>query len=141
MHIVPITAIVAVLALAGTAAAGESDPIFAGNSFIVYHPAKDDQIHRCTIKFSRDGAVMDIFGGGVTIPASGTLKTKRTGRKGGTTISEFSAKGEIPYGKGTLAFTATKDGEGAKGTVTLTLPGKDPVTVMFTGTAPAKKRD
>lgn len=81
---------------------------------------------------------MDLFDG-VTIPASGTLKTKRQGRRGGTTISEFSAKGESPYGKGTLAFTAAKDGEGAKGTVTLTLPGKDPVTIAFSGTAPAKK--
>jgi hypothetical protein len=117
---------------------GESDRLFAGNSFVVYHPTADGQTHRCTLKFNTQGASMDLFDG-LNIPASGTLKTKRMGRRGGTSISEFSAKGEIPHGKGTLAFTAAKDGEGAKGTVTLTIPGKDPVTVMFSGTAPAKK--
>lgn len=133
------TAAFMVLALAGTmSAADESNPAFAGNSFLVYHPTNDGGTHRCSLKFSRQGASMDLFDG-VTIPASGTLKTKRQGRRGGTTISEFSAKGESPYGKGSLAFTAAKDGEGAKGTVTLTLPGKDPVTIAFSGTAPAKK--
>lgn len=133
------TSALMILALAGTMmAADESNPVFAGNSFIVYHPTNDGGTHRCSLKFSKQGASMDLFDG-VTIPASGTLKTKRQGRRGGTTISEFSAKGESPYGKGTLAFTATKDGEGAKGTVTLTLPGKDPVTLTFSGTAPAKK--
>jgi len=139
MHIMSITALLAVLALAGTATAGESDPQFAGNSFIVYHPTSDGQTHRCSLTFNRQGAKMDLFDG-MLIPATGTLKTKRQGRKGGTTITEFTAKGESAYGKGTLAFTAAKDGEGAKGTVTLTMPGKDPVTIAFAGTAPVKPK-
>lgn len=137
MHIVPITAIVAVLALAGTAAAGESDPQFAGNSFIVHHATPDGQTHRCSLTFNRQGAKMDLFDG-LVIPATGTLKTKRQGRKGGTVISDFTAKGESAYGKGTIAFTASKDGDGAQGSVTLTLPGKTPVTVTFAGKAPVK---
>lgn len=138
MTIIPITTLVLVLVLPGAMTAGESDPQFAGNGFIVYHPTNDDQVHRCSLKFNRQGASMDLFDG-LTIPANGTLKTRRQGRRGGITINEFTAKGESPYGKGTLAFTATKDGEGSKGTVTLTLPGKDPVTIAFSGTAPAKK--
>lgn len=137
MRIIPITAFIAALALAGTAAAGESDPQFAGNSFIVHHATPGGQNHRCSLTFSRQGAKMDLFDG-IVIPATGTLKTRRQGRRG-TTISDFSAKGEAPYGKGTLAFSAAKDGDGAKGTVTLTMPGKDPVTITFTGTAPVKK--
>jgi hypothetical protein len=137
MPVVPITTLAMVLALAGTMAADESDPQFAGSSFIVYHATGDGQSHRCSLTFGRQGAKMDLFDG-VIIPATGSLKTKRQGRRG-SVISEFSAKGESPYGKGTIAFSATKDGEGAKGSVTLTMPGKDPVTVTFTGTAPAKK--
>lgn len=124
-------------ALAGALYAGESDPQFAGNSFIVYHATGDGQSHRCSLTFGRQGAKMDLFDG-VIIPATGSLKTKRQGRRG-TVISDFSAKGESPYGKGTIAFTATKDGEGAKGSVILTLPGKDPITFAFSGTAPVKK--
>lgn len=137
MSVVPITMLAMVLALAGTMAAGESDPQFAGNSFIVYHSTGNDQSHRCSLTFGRQGAKMDLFDG-VIIPATGSLKTKRQGRRG-TVISDFSAKGESPFGKGTIAFTATKDGEGAKGAVTLTMPGKDPITIAFSGTAPAKK--
>lgn len=137
MHIVPITTLIAVLALAGTAAAGESDPQFAGNSFIVHHSTPDGQTHRCTLTFNRQGAKMDLFDG-LVIPATGTLKTKRQGRKGGIVISDFTAKGESAYGKGTIAFTASKDGDGAQGSVTLTLPGKTPITVTFAGKAPVK---
>ena len=129
---------VLVLTLAGALASGESDPRFAGTSFVIYYPTADGQVHRSTLKFSRDGASTDLFGG-VTIPATGTLTTKRQGRRG-TTISAFSATGEVPSGKGTLAFTAAKDGEGAKGTVTLTQPGKDPITIAFTGRSPATPR-
>lgn len=138
MPFVPFTTLALVLAFAGTTAAGESDPQFAGNSFIVYHPTNDGQSHRCSLTFGRQGAKMDLFDG-VIIPATGSLKTKRQGRRG-TIISDFSAKGESPYGKGTIAFTATKDGEGAKGSVTLTMPGKDPITLSFTGTSSAKNQ-
>ena len=136
MRTVPL--IILLLTLAGALSAGESDPRFAGNSFVVYYPTPDGRVHRSTVKFTKDGASMDLFGG-VTIPATGTLTTKRQGRRG-TTISVFTATGEIPSGKGTLAFTAAKDGDGAKGTVTLTQPGKDPVTIAFAGRAPAAPR-
>ncbi len=138
MPLFPSPATLMVLALAGTMmAADEPNPAFAGNSFVVFHPTNDGGTHRCTLTFNAKGAKMDLFDGAI-IPASGTLKTQRRGRRGGTTISAFSAKGEIPYGKGTIAFTASKDGDGAQGSVTLTLPGKTPITVTFAGKAPVK---
>lgn len=120
----------------GSLTASDSSSL-AGNSFIIYHQTIDGGVHRCSLKFGQSGASSDIFPNG-SIPATGTIKTKRQGR-GGATISEFTATGEAPWGKGSVSFTATKDGNGAKGSVILTTPGKAPVTITFSGVDPQKK--
>lgn len=136
-HLLPIMML---SALGAMLAASEPSP-FAGYSFPIFHPTSTGE-HRCTLRFDRDGnAFSDLFPVN-SIPATGTLKTKvsRSRRGRGTpTISEFSAKGESPCGKGSVSFTATKDGNGAKGSVTLAQPGKDPVMVAFIGSEPQKK--
>lgn len=68
-----------------------------------------------------------------SIPATGTIKTKRA-RRGKSSISDFSAQGESPLGLGTVSFSAALDGgQGAKGTVTIKLPKKEPVVISFNG--------
>jgi hypothetical protein len=128
--------LIVLLGLGATLMASEPSPL-AGHSFLIFHPTSSGGVHRCTLRFNRDGnAFSDLFPVN-SIPATGTIKTKtqrsRRGR-GMPTISEFSAHGEAPFGKGTVTFTAALDGgQGAKGDVTVKLPNKDPLTITFKG--------
>lgn len=134
------TLLIAVMLMAMPAAqsADPQSPL-VGHSFPFFYRAANEsgtvEIHRGVIVFSREGAKCELFPGGLVIPFTGTLKTQRVGKRG-SVISDFSAKGEAPSGKGTVTFSANKDGAGAKGQVTLSIPGKEPVTLKFQGTRP-----
>lgn len=124
-------------------AVDKSDPQkpspLVAQTFVIYYMTPGNntvaaQEHRTVLVFGADGAKSSIFPGNATIPFTATVKTKQTGgRRKQVVITEFSAQGEAPQGKGTVSFTAAKDGVGAKGTVTLTEPGKPPITMTFIG--------
>lgn len=114
--------------------------LLVAQTYVIYYSTPGNnsvaaQEHRTVLVFGADGAKSSIFPANTTIPFTATVKTQQTGggRRRRVVISDFSAQGEAPLGKGTVSFTATKDGVGAKGTVTLNEPGKPPVTISFTG--------
>lgn len=137
-------ALVALLlsSLAGAMAAeGQQKPSpLVSQAFPFYYttPATNsvqEQVHRAVITFGAKGATCELFPG-LAIPFEATVKTQRTGngKRSRTVMTDFSANGETAYGKGTISFTASKDGAGAKGTVTVKAPGEKPVSIVFRGT-------
>lgn len=133
--------LIAVMLLAMPAAQSADPPSpLVGRSFPFFYRAPNEagivEIHRGVLVFGQDGAKCELFPGNLVIPFTGTVKMQRAGKRG-SVISDFNAKGEAPYGKGTVTFSANKDGAGAKGEVIFANPGKDSVTLAFQGARPA----
>ena len=126
---------VALMCMSLASSADALSPL-VGHSFPIYYRALNEagisEVHRSVLVFSQQGATSDVFPSGAPIPFTGTLTMQRVGRKG-STIGAFNAQGTAPAGKGTITFTASKDGSGAKGQVTISAPGKETITVAFQG--------
>ncbi len=132
--------LIAVTLLAMPVARGaEQQSPLVGHSFPFFYRAPNEagiaEIHRGVLVFGRDGAKCELFPGGLVIPFTGTVKMQRAGKRG-SVLSDFNAKGEATYEKGTVTFSANKDGAGAKGQVIFSTPGKEEVTLAFQGARP-----
>lgn len=118
--------------------ADQQSPL-VGHSFPFFYRAPNDsgivEVRRGILVFGRDGAKCELFPDGLVIPFTGSLKMQRVGKRG-SIISDFNAKGEAHHGKGTVTFSASKDGAGAKGQVNFLIPGKDAIILNFQGNRP-----
>ena len=114
----------------------------SGHSFPFYYSAPDPysgvvDVHRGILTFGRNGATCELFPGGISIPYTGTLSSQPAGKRG-TKLKNFDAKGQASLDSGTIAFTASMDGEGAKGSVSVSHSGGAPITISFQGTPSVK---
>ena len=123
-----------------TAATSDKSSALTGHSFPIFYRIQGadgapDAIRRSVLVFGPENATSDLFPGRAQIPYMGTLTTERVGKRG-SRISAFNAKGATEQAGETVSFEASKDGDGAKGSVTISRAGAPDVTVKFQGTRP-----
>ena len=120
----------------------QAPPPLSGHSYQFFYAvagtsAGANEVHRGILVFGRSGVTCEIFPGGMSIPYTATFKTQRA-RRGAAILSDFSANGQAIRDGRIITFTASKDGDGAKGSVSVSQSGRTPITIPFQGTRPAK---
>lgn len=120
----------------------QAPPPLSGNSYQFFYvvagtSAGANEVHRGILVFGRSGVTCELFPGGMSIPYTASFKTQRA-RRDASILSDFSAKGQVTLDGRTISFTASKDGDGAKGNISMSNSRGAPITISFQGTPSVK---